>query len=147
MGNRAVCDALKSLSLNRQGRSNLLLHHLVLAAPDIDADTFQEMAAALAEMSGHVTLYTSSKDKAIRFSQTLHGNRRAGLPPPVIVPGVTSIDASQMGKGWLRHSYFTDNWPLLSDIHALLSADTPPAQRFGLREMISEDGVYYVFNG
>ena len=96
-------------------------------------------------MSGHITLYASSRDKAILLSRKLHKNPRAGAPPLVIVPGVESIDASEMGADWLSHSYFSDNWPLLSDIHALLSADMPAAKRFGLMEKIDAKGTYYVF--
>src|SRR5206468_3855199 len=60
-------------------------------------------------------------------------------------PGISAIDVSAMGSGWLRHSYFSDTWPLLSDIHAMLSADTPPSRRFGLREVKAENGSHYVF--
>ena len=41
MGNRAVCDALKALSYD--STSQLKFNHLVLAAPDIDADTFKSL--------------------------------------------------------------------------------------------------------
>jgi esterase/lipase superfamily enzyme len=145
MGNRAVCDALRALSLGKPGSENVLLHHLVLAAPDIDADIFRELAAALKRMSGHITLYASSNDKAIKASRRFHKNPRAGGRPLVIVPGVESIDASDMGSGWLQHSYVSDRWALLSDLHALLFADTPAARRFGLVEEVGADGIYYVF--
>ena len=69
MGNRAVCDALRALSLSTPVGETVLLHHLVLAAPDIDADTFRELTDALRKMSGHITLYSSSADKAIKASQ------------------------------------------------------------------------------
>jgi esterase/lipase superfamily enzyme len=145
MGNRAVCDALKTLSSRRMGPNDVLLSHLVLAAPDIDAETFRELAVALKQMSNHVTLYASSRDKAIQASQKLHENPRAGAPPLVIVPGIESIDASGLGSDWLAHSYFSDNWPALSDIHALLSADTPAAERFGLMPNSDGHDTYFVF--
>ena len=115
-GNRAVCDALKALSSKRMETQDVLLSHLVLAAPDIDAETFRELALALKKISNYVTLYASSRDKAIRASQKLHENPRAGAPPLVIVPGIDSIDASALGADWLAHSCFSDNWPALSDI-------------------------------
>jgi esterase/lipase superfamily enzyme len=118
---------------------------LVLAAPDIDAETFRELALALKQVSRFVTLYTSSRDRAIKLSQTLHKAPRAGAPPPIILPGIDSIDASHLGADWLAHSYFTDNWPALSDIYALLSTDTPAAKRFGLHEQSNEHGSYFVF--
>ena len=63
----------------------------------------------------------------------------------MIVPGVECIDASEMGTDFLLHSYFSDNWPLLSDLHELLSDDKPAANRFGLKETSCADGIYYAF--
>jgi esterase/lipase superfamily enzyme len=116
---------------------------LVLAAPDIDADTFRELAESLKRVSGHITLYASSKDKAIRASKKLHMNPRLGALPLVVLPGVESIDASRLGSDWLSHSYFGDNWPLLSDIHALFSADLPASKRFGLEKHTDGEKTYY----
>jgi esterase/lipase superfamily enzyme len=142
MGNRAVCDALKAISY---GQTNQLwFNHLVLAAPDIDADTFQELAATLQRLAGRVTLYESSKDKAIQASKKIHGNPRAG-EPLLVVRGMDTIDASVIDTDFLGHSYFSDNWPLLSDIHSILFKDEPPSGRFGLVEMDHEDGKYYAF--
>jgi esterase/lipase superfamily enzyme len=142
MGNRAVCDALKALSYD--SNSNLKFNHLVLAAPDIDADTFRELAATLQRLSGRITLYESSKDKAIQASKKIHGNPRAG-EPLLVIPGLDTIDASAIDTDFLGHSYFSDNWPLLSDIHSILFKDDPPAERFGLMEMQHPNGKYYAF--
>jgi esterase/lipase superfamily enzyme len=142
MGNRAVCDALKALSFDPTSR--LKFNHLVLAAPDIDADTFQELAATLQRLAGRVTLYESSQDKAIQASKKIHGNPRAG-EPLLVVRGMDTIDASAIDTDFLGHSYFSDNWPLLSDIHSILLKDEPPSGRFGLVAMEHADGKYYAF--
>jgi esterase/lipase superfamily enzyme len=142
MGNRAVCDALKALSIDPT--TNFKLNHLVLAAADIDADTFRELAVNLQKMSGRITLYESSKDKALLASRKIHGNARAG-EPLLLVPGLDTIDASNVDTDFLAHSYFSDNWPLLSDIHSIFQNDELPASRFGLMEMDCEDGKYYAF--
>jgi len=142
MGNRAVCDALKALSYD--STSQLKFNHLVLAAPDIDAGTFQELAATLQRLAGRVTLDESSQDKAIQASRKIHGNPRAG-EPLLVVRGMDTIDASAVDTDFLGHSYFSDNWPLLSDIHSILFKDEPPSGRFGLVEMEHEDGKYYAF--
>jgi esterase/lipase superfamily enzyme len=91
MGNPAVCEALKHIKGNPS--SQLKVTHLVLAAPDIDADTFRELAETLKELSGRVTLYESSNDKAVRASRKIHGSPRAG-EPLLLVRGVDTIDAS-----------------------------------------------------
>ena len=145
MGNRAVCDALKSLSMLTPDKK-ALLHHLVLAAPDIDADIFRNLASALTQTSGHVTLYASSRDKAIKASKLLHKNPRAGAPPMVISPPMDSIDASSVKTDFFSHGYFGDSWPVLNDIYELVENDRPAADRFALIETTSaEGGVYYVF--
>lgn len=142
MGNRLVCEAVKALSYDPANR--IKLNHLVLAAPDIDADTFRELALSLENVSGRITLYESSKDKALMASKRLHGNTRAG-EPFLIVPGVDAIDASAVDTNFLGHSYFSDSYPLLSDIHSILFRDDPPGARFGLQEMLHADGKYFAF--
>jgi esterase/lipase superfamily enzyme len=142
MGNRAVCEALKALSYDHSNQ--IRFTHLVLAAPDIDADTFRELSKMLKRLSTRVTLYESSNDKALRASKTLHGNPRAG-EPLLIIPGLDTIDASAVDTDFLGHSYFGDSWPLLSDIHAILTKDDPPGRRFGLQEMQHPNGRYYAF--
>jgi esterase/lipase superfamily enzyme len=142
MGNRAVCDALKALSIDPNNHLNF--NHLVLAAPDIDADTFRELAEALQKVSGQITLYESSNDKAIHASRKIHGNPRAG-EPLLIIPGLETVDASKVDTDFLGHSYFGETWTLLADIHTLLSEDKPAGRRFGLRGIDDPGGKYYEF--
>jgi esterase/lipase superfamily enzyme len=142
MGNRAVCEALRGLGYDPSNR--VKFNHLVLAAADIDAETFQELATTLQRLAAHVTLYESSKDKALFASKKLHGNPRAG-EPLLIIPGLDTIDASVIDTDFLGHSYFSESWPLLSDIHALLFNDELASQRFGLTAIDSENGKYYAF--
>ena len=145
MGNRAVCDALKALSYGRTTQTNPLLHHLVLAAPDIDAETFRQLASALRRVSDHITLYASSKDKALAASAKLHKYPRAGGVPVLVLPDVESIDASAVASDFFAHSYFAETYPLLSDINELLSDDKPASKRFALRPKTGTEGVYYMF--
>jgi type VI secretion system ImpA family protein len=142
MGNRAVCDALKMISYD--SACGLKLAHLVLAAPDIDADTFRELATTLQKLSARITLYESSKDMALLASKKIHGNPRAG-EPLLVIPGLDTIDASAIDTNFLGHSYFSDTWPLLSDIHSILFEDQPPERRFGLAAREDPAGKYYAF--
>jgi len=142
MGNRAVCESLKNLSLNPQ--NGIHFSHLILAAPDIDAETFAELAGALRQLTERITLYESSRDKALLASKKIHGYNRAG-EPLLIIPGLDTIDASLIDTDFLGHSYFSDTWPLLSDIHAILFEDEEPSRRFGLQQMDNSAGKYYAF--
>jgi esterase/lipase superfamily enzyme len=146
MGNRAVCDALKALSYFAPDTpERKVFHHVILAAPDIDADVFRQLADGLKRVSQTITLYASSKDKAIALSSRLHKNPRAGTLPLVLLPFLESIDASDVETDFLAHGYFAGNWPLLADIFELITADKPAASRFGLQTKRSTEGPYYAF--
>jgi esterase/lipase superfamily enzyme len=142
MGNRAVCEALRALSYD----PSLQLHltHLVLAAADIDAQTFSELAAMLQKHSAHVTLYESSNDKALMASKRLHGPPRAG-EPLLVIAGMDTIDASAVDTDFLGHSYWCEEWEVMSDIHSMLETDQPAARRFGLTPMANAAGEYFEF--
>jgi esterase/lipase superfamily enzyme len=142
MGNRAVCEALRALSYD--SNLQLQLTHLVLAAADIDAQTFSELAAMLQKHSAHVTLYESGNDKALMASKKLHGPPRAG-EPLLIIAGMDTIDASSVDTDFLGHSYWCAEWEIMSDIHSLLETDQPAARRFGLTSMENEAGEYFEF--
>ena len=144
MGNRVVCGALKELSL--QADNPVALSQIVLAAPDMDADTFKELAAMLGRLSKNVTLYQSSKDKALMASKRIHGNPRAG-EPVLVIQGMDTIDASSVDTDFLGHGYFADTWALLSDIHALLANAEPAARRVGMVARQTAEGAYYAFRG
>jgi RNA polymerase sigma factor (TIGR02999 family) len=142
MGNRAVCDALKYFS--NHGSREVKVNHLLLAAPDIDAETFEELADSLRKLSGRITLYESSNDKALKISRKIHRYPRAG-EPLLVISGVDTIDASAIDTDFLGHAYFSDTWPLLADMYSLLFKDEPPQRRFGLVEMKHQLGRYHAF--
>jgi esterase/lipase superfamily enzyme len=143
MGNRAVCNALRGLKSELLPRPIPLIH-LVLAAADLDADTFRDMAKDLQASAEQITLYQSSNDKALLASKELHGNPRAG-EPVLIVPGMDAIDASAIDTDFLGHGYFSDTWPLLSDISYILRDNKAPAARFGLEKREYEGLEYFAF--
>lgn len=139
MGNRAVCNALEALSQ----RATPNLHHVVLTAPDVDADVFRNVVKAFKTLPKTVTLYASSKDKAIEASKVVNGAPRAG-EPIVIIPGIDSIDASAVETDFLAHGYFSGTRSVLSDIYNLLQ-DQPAKSRFDLTPDQHDDGDYYRF--
>ncbi|MBI3574670.1 MAG: alpha/beta fold hydrolase [Gammaproteobacteria bacterium] len=76
MGNRALAAALREHVCERGPEK---LHHVILAAPDIDAEVFRrDVIPALNGAAQHVTLYVSEDDKALRASRVVHGYERAG---------------------------------------------------------------------
>ena len=142
MGNRVVCEALRILSADPG--NPMQLHHLILAAPDIDAATFAELSRLLRKQSINITLYESRNDKALLASKKIHGYVRAG-EPLLVLEGLDTVDASAIDTDFLGHSYFSSDYALLSDIHTMLFSDEPAARRIGLNLKQNASGAYYEF--
>ncbi|MBV9304391.1 MAG: alpha/beta fold hydrolase [Acidobacteriaceae bacterium] len=146
MGNRVVTKALASLAPDRGARRRV--QQVALLAPDIDAAEFRRLAAVFKSVAGHVTLYASSRDEALKVSQRLQGYPRAGEAGPniVIIPGLDTIDASAVDTSMigLSHSYFADNQSILSDLFYLIRGN-PPAERTRLRRQETSAGMYWAF--
>jgi esterase/lipase superfamily enzyme len=147
MGSRPTLRAIATLS-SAHPELVAKLHGLILAAPDIDADTFRTQIAPVFASTGLAgTLYVSSKDKPLGFSMHFHGYPRLGDPAagPVIVEGIETIDASDVDDGdFLGHSYFAARPALLEDIFSLMSGSTA-AQRFDLAHVDIAAGRYWKF--
>jgi esterase/lipase superfamily enzyme len=140
MGSRVLTQALKGMSPGQLETGRFT--ELVLAAPDIDADTFGSVARSLESKADRVTLYISSHDRALKLSEWIHGDyRRAGMAPPIpgaLVPGVDTIDVSRVSSG---HSYVSDNGRVLDDLKRLLTGYEPPIEiDTSIAERIRVDG-------
>lgn len=88
---------------NRQNQTNFRsaptvpVGQIFLAAPDVDATVFRNLASAFRTVAQRTTLYVSSKDQALASSGALHYYPRAGYIPPVtIVPGIDTIEVSDV---------------------------------------------------
>ncbi|HEU5041034.1 MAG TPA: alpha/beta fold hydrolase, partial [Gemmatimonadales bacterium] len=128
MGNRAL-----TLALQRGPASDTLFSNLVLAAPDVDADLFaQQIASAIRPLTQRLTVYMSSKDKALRLSRWLSTHRRLGeaTSPMLVVKSVDTIDASELDTDLLGHGYIASNRDVIDDLVLLVSEKrSPPRTR------------------
>ena len=128
MGCRVLTFALRDLELIRdQGKTPKLGHpqfaQLILIEPDVNAEYFRINIARLRSICGHVTVYASNHDNALRFSNFLHGDPREGeLGTQGLLRKIDVIDASAAKTDWIGHSY--DGPPLFEDIRALLHGAT-----------------------
>ncbi|MCX6631427.1 MAG: alpha/beta fold hydrolase [Candidatus Solibacter sp.] len=141
MGNRAVARALQLLAL--KGGSTSKFHQVVLTAPDIDAEVFEQMAAEVLNTANRVTLYASSEDKALIASKTFHGYPRAGdaAGGVVVVQGMDSVDATGVDTSFLKHSYAASDRTVLTDVYYVLRGDAAADRKATIRK----DGAYYRF--
>jgi len=144
MGNRAVLRAVNRIAAEVPQRAGVRFGQFILAAADVDADTFRQNCPAYARVAQRATLYVSAKDLAIEASRWLHQFPRAGLMPPVFVaPGIDTISVTNVDLSLLGHGYVAAARDVLHDIHELIHHGAPPDQRFGLREARSETGDSY----
>jgi esterase/lipase superfamily enzyme len=135
MGSRAVANGLRMIADSASPPGACRLKQIILAAPDIDSGLFTQLSGKAFSCGERTSLYASSNDLALGISQQLHAYPRAGASGPAItiVPGVDTIDASQVDTGLVGHSYYRGR-TALADIYELIKHGTPPP-RFGLRQV------------
>ena len=146
MGNRGLLRAMNAISQAASSTTSICFGQIFLAAPDVDAQLFDRLANAYATLTTRTTLYVTRNDKAIGLSVRRHNYARVGLVPPVsVVPGIDTIDASNINLGLLGHSYAAEMRPVLADIHRLIQGDDPPDNRFGLRRAAGANSAHWEF--
>ena len=82
---------------------------VVLAAPDVDIDQFEQAVERLGPEAPRITVITSSRDRALQASQRIAGGvARAGAAERerLAALGVRVADASDFGRGLLNHDLF-----------------------------------------
>jgi esterase/lipase superfamily enzyme len=146
MGNRGLLRSISKIAEQFQGQNTTPFGQILLAAPDEDPDVFGNLATAYPTIAERTTLYISSKDKALAASGYLHKRNRIGFSPPItIVPGIDTIDVSKTDLSLLGHGYFSADRDVLHDMRHLLSYNTPPGKRFGLKTVPFDTHKYWMF--
>ncbi len=147
MGNQPATLALGALFSARPELA-ARFKEIILMAPDVDAEVFKrEIAPPLLSAGRHVTLYASSKDNALKVSKVVNGAQRLGDADPAIVvlPGMESIDASNVDTDLLGHSYYADARSVVSDLFEVIRDKGTAAARSHLEEIVSSIGRFWRF--
>jgi esterase/lipase superfamily enzyme len=145
MGNQGLLRAMHRILAQVQAASDISFGQIFLAAPDVDPDLFQGLAAAYQNLAERTTLYVSAKDKALATSGIIHDYPRIGFFPPItVVDGIDTVEVSNIDLTLLGHGYFADAERLLQDIHELLAHNTSPEKRFGLRKAEVGEQKYWM---
>jgi esterase/lipase superfamily enzyme len=137
MGNRVLMNALQKLQNSPQGDTELF-DQIIFASPDVDELKFAGIAEEIEPLSKGMTVYASSKDKALQISSFYPKNkRRAGLAPPapeIIEASVNLkyIDTSKLDRsGWagkfIAHADFTAG--AFKDVRYLFWKEPDPDER------------------
>lgn len=146
-GNWPVMQALKTIATEPRNAARPRFRQIILTAPDVDADSFRLLAAAVETVGERTTLYASANDKALALSKEFQGYQRAGdvRPAIVVVPGLDSIDVSAVDTTFVGHSYVGDNTSVISDIARLMRTGLPPERRCGLSRGLGPAASYWLF--
>ncbi len=127
MGSRALARALADLAERRTAGDTTRFDQVIFVAPDVDARLFTLLAPRLGEMARHVTLYASSRDKALKMSRAVHAHARAGgsLRHAAPLPGIDVIDVSKLRAEYAGHGYLDE---LVGDLRRRFAADSETAR-------------------
>jgi esterase/lipase superfamily enzyme len=145
MGCRVLTFALRDIELIRdEGKppklGNPYFAQLILIEPDVNQEYFRINIARLRAICGHVTVYASSHDNALKFSQWMHDAEREGeLGTQGLAKKIDVIDASAARTDWIGHAY--DGPQLFGDMRALLRGETLE-KRNGKTLIRKSSGVY-----
>jgi len=148
MGNRALVRTLEHFDTSALSPGCARLRQIVFAAPDVDADVFRGLAAAVASRAERCTLYASRNDKALLASKILQHYPRAGdANDLVVVPPIDTVDASTVDTNLLSlsHSIFSDKRSILNDIFTLIQQGAPPEKRFDMKPARCAAGPYWKY--
>ena len=150
MGNRLLTNGLSNLKNEELPAHTARLRQILFTAPDVDARTFKDLAAAYEGKADRFTLYASSRDFALEVSSMLHGGNRAGEADgePLIAVPVETIDVSDIDTvlTGLGHSYYGDNMRVLQDMLTLIQDGLGPDEREGLVRVPLREDVYWQFD-
>lgn len=146
MGNKGLAEALGSIADTGKLEMKKQFQQIILAAPDIDKDIFiRDIFPRLSKFPARITLYASSRDKALNASEKFHQSPRAGDAGEglVILNGLDTVDATNVDTSFIGHSYYAENRSVMSDMFYLIREGLPPEKRFSL-EMVSQPvGKYW----
>ena len=133
MGSWITMETLRQMAI-RNGRVHEKVVDVILAAPDLDIDVFEQQFLTLGESRPFFTFIVSADDRALGLSKMLaRGEQRLGAIDPSQEPyrsriesarGVTVIDLKDVeGGGGAHHSKFAESGEMLDFVRRTLADD------------------------
>jgi esterase/lipase superfamily enzyme len=147
LGCQTICDAFAWLETQPELFKGLpKIDHVVLSAPDVAADAFDDkFAARIKALTRHLTAYVSSNDRALLMSHWMNRSRRLGRLAEVSVPpeertdqyqfeeaqelldlqakglrNICMVDATPINRTRNLHHFFTDSSEFFDDLYRQL---------------------------
>ena len=163
LGARLVLPAVEYVDLASSSADSSNISNIILASPDVDREDFERdiaeevLSARRVNNDRRITVYASSRDKALALSRGIHGYPRLGspycfdpfvaaalkekgLPPrcyaakfkydvPPEKSGLTVVDTSDISRGSTGHSDFLQSAAACADFAAVAAGNqTPPGR-------------------
>ena len=149
MGNQVLLNVLRDLK--RTAPPDVRIGQVILAAPDVDRDTFEFMAKEISGLGQGLTMLAASNDRALEASKRFWGGvpRAGDVPPggPIVVAGIDTIDITALSTDVLalNHSGYAEKHQLLDDMRLLIKNGTrPPSSRTPVLELVkTERGSFW----
>jgi len=152
LGSRFVTDGIAFY--HRDGCNNCF-GRAVLFAPDVSTADLRSALTSSDLCSGKpapdpvasapVLLYVSNNDKALRQSERVHGNQRAGQAGGdlILCSGVNTVDVSYLKNGGdAGHGYVLEP-RVLQDAAAAFAGIPPTSPKRDLKQVSRTGGLYY----
>ena len=165
-GTDVTVTALRELNLEHKSKvggagKRMKLGSLVLAAPDLDWEVFNQrvLAERLGGLVQNFTVYVSNNDKALALSDWLYqgGARLGRLMTTNVKPewqetlkhlnhraAIVDVKAN---TNFLGHAYFVESPEVLSDLILMLRDNRAPGAENGRPMQHREDGFWEIHNG
>ena len=125
MGSYLTMEALRQLSIDKERNTQKKLGPVVLLSPDIDVEVFKSQVRRIDPLPSPFVLFTSSKDKALKISALLTGQKeRLGSLSSLSEIGdekITVVDVSNFkGGDKLDHFAVATSPALITLINGIL---------------------------
>ncbi|MFP5259149.1 MAG: alpha/beta hydrolase, partial [Acidobacteriota bacterium] len=128
------CKYTKEFQINK-------IAGVILAAADLDYDYFnRSVAKMLVDNKIFTTIYASSEDVALGYSEYKHKYQRIGEvgKSPFVRDGIDTIDISQANSSLIGHSDFAESPLVLKDLEFLIKCHYKAEQRKGLAKRLTD---------
>jgi esterase/lipase superfamily enzyme len=147
LGCQTICDAFAWLEAQPEAdRPPTKIDHVVLSAPDVAADAFDDkFASRVQSLARHLTVYVTSNDRALLMSHWINSGRRLGRTAEVSTPpeqrsseyefeealelldlqakgarNLIILDATPINRTRNLHHFFTDSPEFFDDLYRQL---------------------------
>ena len=146
MGNEFLVRALQEMADDERAVPRPF-DQVVFASPDVDAGEFITMMNRVDGLANDMTLYASSKDRALQASRRFNGSgRRAGdASEPVLLAGLNTVDTTQGAAGGLALGHTDIFGAAFSDFQAITWLSLEPEQRCILGKQEIKSGTAWIF--